>query len=951
MVELAKQPQVRWAGEEIVLAKRWALPDEWFPNVTCGDGDDPCPYCPLATIGGAEYYDSDGDPSGLMDTVVSHHVNYVLLEAGPGALEGGYIDINGDGVLDTLSVGDPSEAIGHIDDMCISKALADSEDPGQQDSEALLMEDTYYCPPFGPPYGEIYWDSVEGAWWCDYGGMLYAPAPLQSSLLVNKHAFLVWYLKVYQVKLTNMDGEREFHNDGNWNQGEGADTEEDTLNVSADTLLRVKVKGWLFSANLSGRGAVCVDMDGDGDEEGSEKGAPYPVGPGGCPDADDELLSAGHWVLPDDLVALAGPDAIHTRPNWDVMSDASAAYTSAIGPKSALDSHDAVLRPWLGRKTVVPDGAITAADAIMSPLKIRASIATDDAGYLKQALKGIDIYSGINDYHTIMIPADREIPAWVNNGGYDWMSWTMPSCPDGDGDGVCDAVDKCPADFDPTNGDLDGDGTGDVCDSDADGDTILDDGDASGVASDNPCINGDTTICDDNCRFKANATQADTDGDGIGTACDSDDTDAGTPATQLDSDGDTVLDVNDNCPANSNANQLDTDKDGYGDACDSNPGLPWWQTPPVPYPFWTIINQFEREDPDEADPALKKRPYYIEFYTDNRGEGMFFANGDFMLSYDECRTDAVSGAPDCRPGNVVGNSTISVIGDYPYFRKHPAVLSNPVEKTWEWGGFKAVEAVQIDANHTAIIAHLKDRDGFCKWDVKSDPTAVHGVTFSPSLHPVQGEEIEFILNTDVGHIIDVSPDGVYSAPHTPLGKARVVGLEDGTIINLSHAVALAEDGRVLDYFEEARGIGEDLVAQEDCQAWVIIEHPLGAELQVSVSFDDPEGRITRHWPLEDDAPPISSVAAGADGYVFGLDSGNNPWYNRRSGGSWGGWQGLGGKLTGRLSAAATASNDVYVLGLDAGANPWYKHWNGTSWEAWTGLGGKLSGSLSAVAAG
>jgi hypothetical protein len=87
---------------------------------------------------------------------------------------------------------------------------------------------------------------------------------------------------------------------------------------------------------------------------------------------------------------------------------------------------------------------------------------------------------------------------------------------------------------------------------------------------------------------------------------------------------------------------------------------------------------------------------------------------------------------------------------------------------------------------------------------------------------------------------------------------------------------------------------------------------------------------------------LSAVAAGSDVYVFGLDSGNNPWYNRRSGDRWGGWQGLDGKLTGRLSCAATASNDVYVFGLDAGANPWYKHWNGTSWEAWAGLGGILA---------
>jgi hypothetical protein len=239
---------------------------------------------------------------------------------------------------------------------------------------------------------------------------------------------------------------------------------------------------------------------------------------------------------------------------------------------------------------------------------------------------------------------------------------------------------------------------------------------------------------------------------------------------------------------------------------------------------------------------------------------MFFANGDFMLGYDDCRTDPVSGAPDCsnRRPDVVGSSTITVIGDYPYFRKHPAVLSNPVEKTWTWGGFKDVEAVPIDANHTAIIAYLLDRDGFCKYTVKADPTAAKGVTTSPSLHPVQGEEIEFILNTDVGRIIEVSPNGVYQppAPHSPLTDARVLRLEDGTIIDRSEAVALAEDGRVLDYFDEARGIDEGLVAAEDCQAWIVVEHPLGEEPNVSVRFHDPEGVILRHWPPSELIVPL-----------------------------------------------------------------------------------------------
>jgi len=868
-IEQAKQPQIRWAGEEIVLAKRWALPDDWYPNLVSGTTTFQ-PFCPLASNFDTDddgdmdtadleaqghLLDTDGDT--LLDTKLDYWATYYRLLPSPGVLEGAWYDEDGDGVLDSFDDTGGDQSWGDIDRNCTTKGLYGSEDPGQVDVEAKLMEEQCVCQPTADAPDPEWMDMQGGGVACYDSEMGYYGDVECYDQLINKHAFLVWYLKIYQVKLTNVDGAREYHNDGAWQAGDGEDTEADTLNVSADTLLRVKVKGWLFGANMSSRPDMCIDMDGDGDEAGSPAGEPYPaVSPEGCPDPDDEMLENGHWVLPDDLVALAGPDAINTRPNWDVMSEASAAYTGAIGPKSTLDSHDAVLRSWVGRKTVVPDGAISAADAIMPPLKIRASIAADDAGFLKETLKSV-VYPSTNDYHSIMIPADREIPAMVSNGGYDWASWTMPSCADADYDGVCDAVDKCPAVFDPTNGDLDGDGTGDVCDSDADGDTILDDGNASGVIGDNPCTGGATANCDDNCRFKANANQADADSDGIGTACDTDDTTAGTPATQLDSDGDTVLDVNDNCPAKSNATQTDTDGDGVGNTCDSNPGLPWWQVAPTPYPFWTILNKLEREDPDEADPALKKRPWYIEFYTDNRGEGMFFANGDFMLSYDDCRTDPVSGAPDCSPGNVAGNSTITVIGDYPYFRKHPAVLSNPVEKTWTWGGFKRVTAQALDVNHTAIIAHLKDRDGFCKYDVGSDPTATNGVTTSPSLHPVQGEEIEFILNTDVGRIIEVSPNGAYQppAPHAPLTDARVVRLEDGTIIDRSAAVALAEDERVLDYFGEARPVYED----DECQAWVVIEHPLGEEPNVSIRFHDPEGVIMRHWP------PVEAPVGDADG--------------------------------------------------------------------------------------
>jgi hypothetical protein len=70
---------------------------------------------------------------------------------------------------------------------------------------------------------------------------------------------------------------------------------------------------------------------------------------------------------------------------------------------------------------------------------------------------------------------------------------------DDDGDGVPQVDDLCPGVADPANTDTDGDGIGDACDPDDDGDGI------------------DDAL--DNCPLDPNADQADEDGDGIGDAC------------------------------------------------------------------------------------------------------------------------------------------------------------------------------------------------------------------------------------------------------------------------------------------------------------------------------------------------------------------------------------------------------------------------------------------------
>jgi len=153
----------------------------------------------------------------------------------------------------------------------------------------------------------------------------------------------------------------------------------------------------------------------------------------------------------------------------------------------------------------------------------------------------------------------------VTSGGTDDMSWVFTNftewaavglellASDGDGDGVPDCDDLCPADplkTDPgicgcgvPDTDSDGDGTADcvdLCPSDS---LKIDPGICGCGTPDTDTDSDGFADCIDNCPDASNSDQADLDSDGVGDACD-------------------------NCPANANVDQSDIDGDGIGDYCD-----------------------------------------------------------------------------------------------------------------------------------------------------------------------------------------------------------------------------------------------------------------------------------------------------------------------------------------------------------------------------------------------
>jgi len=280
-----------------------------------------------------------------------------------------------------------------------------------------------------------------------------------------------------------------------------------------------------------------------------------------------------------------------------------------------------------------------------------------------------------------------------------------------------------------------------------------------------------------------------------------------------------------------------------------------------PYPFWQFINTTPR-DPKVLPSGVvevhndPQHPTYVWVYSDNHGEAMVYLNGDWNLDL---------GTPpyEIPTDTVVGETTVRAFAHYPYLRDG-VVISDPVEKRWEWGvdirGYghfgddwrMVIQTQNIDKTAPDATTGFSDMKMAFLW-----------ITDRAGM-PIEGARVEWRLSADNGAEIanyDGFP-GAMAAVHDLEVVDGFLAGTDGDILNpertvgVSYTIIPDADGDEAGLWEKVWGDQsllppEDQITRNHGVAGVLIHSDsLSTHVELRATIYHPEGKLTRKWNLD-----------------------------------------------------------------------------------------------------
>jgi len=294
--------------------------------------------------------------------------------------------------------------------------------------------------------------------------------------------------------------------------------------------------------------------------------------------------------------------------------------------------------------------------------------------------------------------------------------------------------------------------------------------------------------------------------------------------------------------------QANTNPSGFGD--------PTIDTAAEANELWDIRGVYAGASANPAEGLSIGRTLVV--YSDNHGEFMFSANGDFNLTFDDCTNNAgISVGHECAQGDLVGKSNIYATVDYPDFRgKHfPVKTIADVTINWIWGGYKEVTIEDGETDFVKyVVFHALDRDGFCA--IPAGAVSLHPVLSSAdALNKVGAndpiENVDFLVDAGEGIITDTSAG--QTAHFGNPGPWNGLGTGPHFVApNLAHLEPRINDGRQFANEIPTFNTGASVVDKdfprlhgsvEECQAWIKVSNTLLGILNLLVIAHDDEGDI------------------------------------------------------------------------------------------------------------